>query len=437
MGPGRGCSVPPHLVHTLRVKSLGPAIRIALAAIFALVAATMSARGAKGPAMSFVYALPAIVLGVGLLARVVEERLGPQMTEALAACALVVPGFNAWYSALLDRVFLVPYLAADRGVLEAIQGAAYVCRCSAPPLFGAAVGLLVLRGSRAMGLGVMILAGAAGARASRFLLEHAAEVLRVGAVGESVRWLLLAEVLAALLVVAPAIVGLLRASHRSVRLAVLLLGVMVAMAGSPPVIQLTRLMPPSDTLADVPVGAPGLTWTLHPLRTDKGDLTKGLRVQGHQYLPKRRWVCHDVEVTRFPRMPRGTVTLAMAPGEPAISIVAMLPTLYQHGIDRIGLVGRSKAVVGILDPWLGWPAAPILLDLPRSGRRVLLKNDRVEPLDPPELGDICLLQLDPDLTVQGLYDQTRALVAPDGLCARGAVLPPPMFQSSDLSEACR
>lgn len=389
-----------------------------------MIAAIAAAGSIHGQHMSFSLTLPLLVLAAGSLAGAAEGRIGGEMARSLLACGLAVPAVNVWYAALLTKVDGLMYLTPERGLLECYSGAAAVTRSSGPLLFGAAVGLIVLLGRRGATGAAILLSGAAGARLGRLALKSAAGALRSGDAPLSSRLCLLAALCSLLLLLAPLGISIARASSRTVRLSLVLLASLVMLASSPPVIQLVRLLPAAQVSAGVPRGEPGLTWSLAPIGLRAEDLEDRLRRKRFYKTRSAGWYCAEpLDVPWWNRV-RNAVAAGLPAEAPASDILRALPLLSAYGVDRLVLIGRSEPVVSVLDPWMGWPGAPLFLDQPPSGRWLRVGNEGWSWLEPEEPEPLCVALLDADTTVGALYQAVRSLTRPGEACALGVALAP-------------
>lgn len=398
--------------------------RRAAASIAALTAALAVAGGMSGPHKSFVLGLPLLVFAAGSLAGSAEARIGPEMARGILACGLAVPAVNAWYAALLTRFDASVYYQPGRGLLESMAGAAYVLRSSGPLLLGSAVGLGLLLGRRGLPATLLLLCGAVGARMGRFLLKTAAQALNDGDAVLAARLCLLAAVSGLVCTAPPLLWAARRAATRPARLLLVMLAVLVAVAGSPPVVQLIRMLPPAAARAEVPSGAPGLSWSTPPLDLRVTDLPSALRAR--RFFPIRgpSWACAPaVDVPWRDRL-RVTLAAELAAETPAEALLDALPVLASHGIDRVVLVGRSTPTAPLLDDWMGWPGAPLLLDRPPEGRWLSIGAEGWTWLEPAQGDPLCVALVVPGATIGDLYAAVRALVRPKEACAFGMALAP-------------
>lgn len=389
-----------------------------------MTAAFAAAGSIHGQHMSFSLSLPLLVFAAGSLAGAAEGRIGGEMARSLLACGLAVPAVNVWYAALLTKVDGLMYLAPERGLFECFSGAAGVTRSSGPLLFGAAVGMLVLLGRRGMSVAAIFLAGAAGARLGRLILRGAAAAMRSGDAPLASRLCLLAALCSLLLLLAPLGIGLVRASSRPARLSLVLLAALVTLASSPPVVQLVRLLPVPEVNVEVPRGEPGLSWSLAPIGLRADDLEERLLRKRHYRTRDSGWYCIWTPDVPWWERVRGTVAAGLQADAPAAEILQVQPMLSAYGVDRLVLIGRSEPTVSILDPWMGWPGAPVFLDKPPFGRWLRVGNSGWSWLEPEESEPLCVALLEDDATVGALYQAVRELTRPGEACALGVALAP-------------
>ncbi len=354
-----------------------------------------------GMAQSFAATLPLMVLCGGWLTKQ-AAALGP----AVLALVLCVPaaGTRMWGRTILEMEagYVPPYLTDERLLLMSID----LLQPVAPLLLGAAAGLAVLGGHRALSGAGILAAGGLSIVLSTIGLEHAVSSLLSGAYPQAARMTQLAPAVALLPL---AFLPTCRGPGGRVRLAVILC--VTSLSFSP----ISGVLPnPPSVAPDSPVGTPGPGVDLVPIDPGAGDLASMLEATGLSPIAHASW-CQAA--SQWDSNIRITVSLAMSEDDDLAALTDALPSLIAHGVNHIAIQGRAEPLPGRLGARLGRPAAQLILEPPPPGVGHAIATAETLRWTRPARDGECFIEPRPEMTIGDLFRHIQMLQSPGGPCA--------------------
>ena len=364
--------------------------------------------------------------GAAIAARAKGEAAG-RTALLVVGVLLLIPAFNLHANRVGMGLFDLDHSFTEDAFQALLQRSAAVLRGSGPLLLGAGLSFALLAGRRSALVAGAALAAFGATLLGRLLLEQAAGALILGDATAAAHLAGLAQI-SGLLAIPGALLGSLAAPdapalsrHKHAgRLLQVAAVTLCVVSATPPVEAMAATLPDPATDVGVVNTASGVGWPVHSL-DGRLPLAPQLEALAHPRIRSGRWDCLGPGKRSWDHRMRATEGLALPADSPVSTLVAQVPTLLAHGIQRVVLTARGPSLLGALGRRLSWPGLPLLLDRPAAGLpRILLGRDGLAHSMPGE-GEACLLLVDPALTVGALTLQGLALLR--ATCPAGLLLP--------------
>ncbi len=200
-------------------------------------------------------------------------------------------------------------------------------------------------------------------------------------------------------------------------------------SSTPPWFSVLSALPDPHTTVAVPITDPGLSIARPPMDPFHKEFDRHLENRKHHLMHGSSWACLADTANygkKYGSTDRAIEPIAIPADTPLLDLYPAIQTMRRRGVYRVGITGRADPPYGPLGALFAWPAVQILTDRPpRAIQWFELHPRRLKevPLlpgraDPPTA---CALLVQPDVTVQHLYQTVRSLgsVYGDKRCRNG------------------
>lgn len=204
-----------------------------------------------------------------------------------------------------------------------------------------------------------------------------------------------------------------------------------AWTATPPWFEVLRALPDPYTPIAVPISEPGLSIARQPMDPFHKEFDEHLALRKHGLFHGAPWTClPDTSNfgSAYGTVDRAVETLAVPSDTPVLDLYDAVQKLRRRGVYRMGLTGRADPPYGPLGALFAWPTVQVLLDRPpRALQWMKLHPRSIEELPLlPGKGEPhgCALLLDPDVSIDHLYNTVRSLgsIYGDKRCQGGIAL---------------
>ncbi len=204
-----------------------------------------------------------------------------------------------------------------------------------------------------------------------------------------------------------------------------------AWTATPPWFEVLRALPDPYTPIAVPISEPGLSIARQPMDPFHREFDEHLALRKHGLFHGAPWSClPDTSNfgSAYGTVDRAVETLAVPSDTPVLDLYDAVQKLRRRGVYRMGLTGRADPPYGPLGALFAWPTVQVLLDRPpRALQWMKLHPRSIEELPLlPGKGEPhgCALLLDPDVSIDHLYNTVRSLgsIYGDKRCQGGIAL---------------
>ncbi len=200
---------------------------------------------------------------------------------------------------------------------------------------------------------------------------------------------------------------------------------------TPPWFEVLGALPDVSTHVAVPVTDPGLSIARPPMDPFSKGFEKELENRKHGKLHGASWSCLQ-DTAHFGRAygtaDRAIEQIAVPADTPVLDLYPAIQTMRKRGVYTLGLIGRADPPYGPMGALFAWPAIQLLIDRPpRALQWMRLKSRNIEelPLLPGKgTPKACALLVEPDVTVEHLFNTARSLgsIYGDKRCMNGIAL---------------